>query len=977
MKKSLLFCCFLLLLCTFSCENDDNTVPEQTAEEEQPVTPINFEENFGNSVTARFLGRVVDEEKNPIQGATIRIGNTVATTDLFGMFSVSSSEVFEKFAYITAEKVGYLKGSRALAPSVIETNRLEIMLLEEDVIATITSGETATVNLSNGTEVSFSGNYIRENGTAYSGQVDVVLKHLDPEDDNMDVMMPGMLFAQDGDGDAVTLETYGMLAVELLSASGEKLQLADGSTSQISMPIPSNSVNPPATIPLWHFDEALGYWVEEGQATLQGNRYVGEVSHFSFWNYDFPYRSIFLCIKLVDDAGTPLAYNELDLYSSLLNVTGTYGYTNGSGEECGLVPAEEELTVTVPNPLCPGTPFSTTIGPFSVDSNVTITVPAGQNTTTFTGTFISCDGNPITDGYIQLSVDGNTEIIPVTAGTIDYLISYCNNVSYSIKGVDIINNQVTDVVAGVLDGTPIIDLGTLSSCTGFADTDGDGIFDTFEDLNGDNDLTNDDTDNDGVPNYQDADDDGDGVNTADEDYDGDGDPTNEDSDGDQIPDYLDPEDVIVFIAEAPGTGCDPVAFDLDAVTTNNGDSLHTYAYYLTQADAQAESNPVSSPFAIPIVDLFNNTQDMLFVVATNNTSGQTAIGQVFLYTIPDDTDSDGLSDCEELTGIDDPSTNLSPSGTSDPTDPDDPNPTTLATVSFTNINTTENDSFANVLVLFDMASNTDTVISITPSSMSTATSGQDFQFTTQTITIPAGQTGSAFSVPIVDDAEIEPIEEIILEATVVAGNLANPPNQPILITITLFDNDSANYPNVETIGTCADQGTNGALIDISSMSPFFANGDSSVIISYYATVADAQAQVNALTSPYQIFSDVTLFVGISDMGGTLLQISLLECELYPQPIAPANLSITECDGNSDGIAVFSPGQLEPDITAGISVLSVTYHITQSDADNGSNPIPSDGFTSTSSVQVIYYRVEDSVNGCFATGTIDLIVDPGC
>ena len=63
--------------------------------------------------------------------------------------------------------MGYIKGSSALAPSTTDVNRIEIMLLEE-VATTITSGEATMVNLSNGTEVFFSGNYTREDGTPHN-----------------------------------------------------------------------------------------------------------------------------------------------------------------------------------------------------------------------------------------------------------------------------------------------------------------------------------------------------------------------------------------------------------------------------------------------------------------------------------------------------------------------------------------------------------------------------------------------------------------------------------------------------------------------------------------------------------------------------------------------------------------------------------------------------------------------------------------
>ena len=88
MKKllSLVFCVFVLSF--FSCENDDNST---ITENEPPPVNTNFEENFGTTITARFLGRVVNEQNEPIQGATVRIGNAITSTDLFGIFSIDLS----------------------------------------------------------------------------------------------------------------------------------------------------------------------------------------------------------------------------------------------------------------------------------------------------------------------------------------------------------------------------------------------------------------------------------------------------------------------------------------------------------------------------------------------------------------------------------------------------------------------------------------------------------------------------------------------------------------------------------------------------------------------------------------------------------------------------------------------------------------------------------------------------------------------
>ena len=93
------------------------------------------------------------------------------------------------------------------------------------------------------------------------------------------------------------------------------------------------------------------------------------------------------------------------------------------------------------------------------------------------------------------------------------------------------------------------------------DHDFDNVPSHLEDLNGDYDLTNDDSDEDTFADFIDSDDDNDGTLTIDEDLEpdsdltvdrdgdgdptndiGDGDPTNDDSDGDGIPNYLDPDD---------------------------------------------------------------------------------------------------------------------------------------------------------------------------------------------------------------------------------------------------------------------------------------------------------------------------------------------------------------------------------------------------------------------------------------------------
>lgn len=75
------------------------------------------------------------------------------------------------------------------------------------------------------------------------------------------------------------------------------------------------------------------------------------------------------------------------------------------------------------------------------------------------------------------------------------------------------------------------------------DHDLDNISSMREDLDGDGDPRNDDTDKDGLANYLDNDDDNDRKLTKDEDANGDGDPTNDKNDPNKpnVPDYLNPD----------------------------------------------------------------------------------------------------------------------------------------------------------------------------------------------------------------------------------------------------------------------------------------------------------------------------------------------------------------------------------------------------------------------------------------------------
>ena len=452
---------FALTIVT-SCEKDDGNSGGQ----QQEIIPDTFSDYFGNQVSKNFLGSVIDTNKNPIEGVTITIGNKTATTDSNGVFMINDANVNERFGYVKAEKTGYIHGSRSIVPSN-GTNKVTIMLLEATVVGTINSGSSETVSMSNGSSVSFDGNFVKADGSEYTGSVDVIMHHLDPADEDMPMQMPGMLYAENEDGAERMLQTLGMLAVELRGSGGEDLNLATGSSSEIKIPVDARLMGiAPASIPLWYIDEVNGYWKEEGQATLQGNMYVGNVSHFSFWNCDIPTEAITLCVVAIDEDNNELENLTVSISSTTFGTA--YGYTNENGEACGFVPSGETLEINIYSyDFCGTIPlYNGIIGPFNSDSNISIIVQEDSDfiEETVTGIFNTCNDEPITDGYVQLRYGYQTFTDVVTNGEFEISLLRCaEDNTFQIKGSDYVNLQTTDSISYTFT-TPLTNIGTISAC---------------------------------------------------------------------------------------------------------------------------------------------------------------------------------------------------------------------------------------------------------------------------------------------------------------------------------------------------------------------------------------------------------------------------------------------------------------------------------------------------------------------------------
>ena len=273
MKPIILFGLLVILLC--GCTHDNDLLSPDPLFPTQAIfkTPL-FIEVF---TTAGLR----------VSNAKVILGSTEGYTNASGLLYWPDATVGES-TYLTVEKEGYFHASRRFYPSPGAASYIRIILLSDSRIAFFNSTDGAVLPIEDKATIRFPQHgYVLENGDVYEGIIVVSAKVIAPDDPDLSFKMPGDLVGMNAEGAFGALGSMGMMAVEMNTPDGEKLNFANDVEAILEMNIPSTMADlAPASIPLWYFDEMDGVWREEGIATKTGDRYVGQVKHFSFWNYD-------------------------------------------------------------------------------------------------------------------------------------------------------------------------------------------------------------------------------------------------------------------------------------------------------------------------------------------------------------------------------------------------------------------------------------------------------------------------------------------------------------------------------------------------------------------------------------------------------------------------------------------------------------------------------------------------------------------
>ena len=455
MKFTKVLVVLLAVLTIVGCRKDIDGIPTETIV--QP--PIPYLED------TEFQGLIVDQEGNPVSDAIIDFTSFEEKSDENGYFKFNQLSFNQEGSLITIDKEGYFRGYKFVFPRESNETFIKVMLIEK--------GDAKVFNSSNGGEiviegasVSFKPNTIitESSGILYEGQVQAYVHWYDPNSVETAMGMPGDLRGKDTENKFVTLATFGMIAVELYGDNNEKLNLVPGTTATIRMQAPDYDQQP-GVLPLWSFNEGNGFWIEEGEASLINGEYVGEVSHFSFWNCDAPF-------DLVRIDGLMQTTDLIPVSNALLviKIVGSgvtrSGYTNNLGQFSGLVPKDQLLEFSVYDE-CGDFAYSGTLGQFSEDTSLPPTfLEINNEITTITGQVL-CEGIPITAGYVKIQYGEECTFVDIEPdGSFESSKLLCSfqGANVSIYAINTDLGTTSEELSIDSLGLNFIDVGTIDAC---------------------------------------------------------------------------------------------------------------------------------------------------------------------------------------------------------------------------------------------------------------------------------------------------------------------------------------------------------------------------------------------------------------------------------------------------------------------------------------------------------------------------------
>ena len=155
------------------------------------------------------------------------------------------------------------------------------------------------------------------------------------------------------------------------------------------------------------------------------------------------------------------------------------------------------------------------------------------------------------------------------------------------------------------------------------------------------------------------------------------------------------------------------------------------------------------------------------------------------------------------------------------------------------------------------------------------------------------------------------------------------------------------------------------------------NGQTGLSVSYYATESDAEAGTPEIGPVYTNITVNTeqVWIRLTNIAADCYSVMPLDLVVNPLPVPELAVVDPLCDDDTDGLQTFDLSGVASQVIGIQLDMDVTYHQTQSDAQDGVNALGDNITTTTPDLQTIFIRLENTITNCYSVSTIDLVVDP--
>lgn len=229
---------------------------------------LNLTINCGFS-SATLSGKIIgDSEDFSDTKISANAGTlTINEIDALGNYKITINCVNE--AVISFNKPGFVPLHKKIS-LVTGVNELDVMLKTETPFQTLSTDKGNSIE-QDGVKMNIAANSIIDPSTGkVSETAKISVTAFDATSQEDMYFFPGDFEGISLGGDIGGLESYGFFKIKVEDVNNKSLELAPNASIPTILPIAElQEASAPSSIPLWHFNETLGIWVQIGDAKKQ------------------------------------------------------------------------------------------------------------------------------------------------------------------------------------------------------------------------------------------------------------------------------------------------------------------------------------------------------------------------------------------------------------------------------------------------------------------------------------------------------------------------------------------------------------------------------------------------------------------------------------------------------------------------------------------------------------------------------------